>query len=78
MEDDRPVQGNDDSFREDISLNASNHGFDSSKNSVDSAYNPKAAPSREAVEQFTGYKHGGDSEYGPLPKFLPSSGLLLN
>ena len=67
MEDDGPVQGNDDSFREDISLNSSNHSFDSPKNSVDSAYKPNAAPFREAVDQFTRYKHGGDQAYGPLP-----------
>ena len=58
--DDDPLPTNDDSSREDISL-------DSSHNSVDEAHNPNASPYRVTLEQFTRYKHGGDSQYGPLP-----------
>ena len=60
MEEDGPVQGDDASSMEDASV-------DSSQQSVDSAYNPKAPVHRETLEQFTGYKHGGDGACGPLP-----------
>ena len=71
VEDYGPVLGNEDESMEDISLS-------SGKDSVDSAYDPKATASREPLEQFTRYKHGGDSEYGPLPPELRAAIELMS
>ena len=73
IQDDAPFQGNDDFSMDDVSLD----GSQTSVESVDSAYNPDAAPFRATLEQFTRYKHEGDNKYSPLtPEFRAAIELM--
>ena len=73
IQDDAPFQGNDDFSMDDVSLD----GSQTSVESVDSAYNPDAAPFRATLEQFTRCKHEGDNKYSPLtPEFRAAIELM--